>query len=227
MVQASRPTFNPKCSVGLAAGFVTISGCRSTRPGLAIVSAVVSAHHGNDHGRFTPRRYIVRALPAARVGAGGFSAPTRRLIGSPQRVHKAPTATAVSPSMTTTSRRQGPAPQPSTALDSPGTTKPRPLASASSAGNENDPRWVVQGLLKITRTDRPVLPLEPGCIRLGKPSTQRLPRRDRSTGEAFFYGSSTQPIDHRRQNPASLWVMALSVRFFGLNSWSILSRKHY
>ena len=42
-------------------------------------------------------------------------------------------------------------------------------------------------------------------------------------GEAFFYGSSDAAnsitVD---KPPASLWIMALSVRLFGLSSWSIL-----
>ncbi|GIT80829.1 hypothetical protein LLS1_24980 [Leifsonia sp. LS1] len=42
-------------------------------------------------------------------------------------------------------------------------------------------------------------------------------------GEAFFYGSSDAAnsitVD---KPPASLWIMALSVRIFGLSSWSIL-----
>src|SRR5207342_849411 len=41
--------------------------------------------------------------------------------------------------------------------------------------------------------------------------------------KAFFYGSSDAAnsitVD---KTPASLWVMALSVRLFGLNAWSIL-----
>ena len=41
--------------------------------------------------------------------------------------------------------------------------------------------------------------------------------------KAFFFGSSDAAnfitVD---KPPASLWVMALSVRLFGLNSWSIL-----
>ena len=41
--------------------------------------------------------------------------------------------------------------------------------------------------------------------------------------EAFFYGSSDAAnsitVD---KPPASLWVMALSVRIFGLSSWSLL-----
>src|SRR3954452_20836012 len=41
--------------------------------------------------------------------------------------------------------------------------------------------------------------------------------------KAFFYGSSDAAnsitVD---KPPAALWIMALSVRLFGLNSWSIL-----
>lgn len=44
--------------------------------------------------------------------------------------------------------------------------------------------------------------------------------------EAFFFGSSDAAnsitVD---KPPLSLWVMALSVRAFGLNSWSVLVRR--
>ena len=41
--------------------------------------------------------------------------------------------------------------------------------------------------------------------------------------KAFFFGSfDAGELHHRRQDPASLWLLELSARVFGFNSWSLL-----
>ena len=53
-------------------------------------------------------------------------------------------------------------------------------------------------------------------------STPRRPRRGRKIGGLFFGSSDAANAITVDKPPASLWVMVLSVRIFGLSSWSVL-----
>ncbi len=63
----------------------------------------------------------------------------------------------------------------------------------------------------------------PGASGWGNAFSSAAVQAGSESWKAFFYGSSDAAnsiaVD---KTPASLWVMALSVRIFGLSSWSIL-----
>ena len=135
-----------------------------------------------------------------------------------------------------------PAPRPADGVR-PMTSRPLPPAAArlgTAAPATPRPRLRLRGASGARPRDRrragcgprcSACSPPPGCSTCGTsappagptPSTPPRPRPGRTSWEAFFFGSSDAgnsiTVD---KPPASLWVMELSVRLFGLSSWSIL-----
>lgn len=90
-------------------------------------------------------------------------------------------------------------------------------------GNDSDPRWVRPALLVLLAGTALLYLWNLGASGWGNSFYSAAAQAGSVNWEAFFYGSSDAAnsitVD---KTPASLWVMALSVRLFGLNSWSIL-----
>ena len=90
-------------------------------------------------------------------------------------------------------------------------------------GSESDPRWVRPTLLALLATTAVLYLWNLGASSWGNSFYSAAAQAGSVNWEAFFYGSSDAAnsitVD---KTPASLWVMAASVRLFGLNSWSIL-----
>ena len=86
-----------------------------------------------------------------------------------------------------------------------------------------DPRWVRPALLGLLAAPR--CSTWPGSAATAGPTTSTPPpcRPARKSWKAFFFGSFDPSnfitVD---KPPASLWVMELSARIFGLNYWSML-----
>ena len=107
--------------------------------------------------------------------------------------------------------------------------EPGPAASASLArrlvrGRPDDPAWARPALLALLASTA-VLYLW-GLSESGWANSfySAAVQAGSESWKAFFYGSSDASnsitVD---KTPASLWVMALSVKVFGLSSWSILA----
>ena len=121
-------------------------------------------------------------------------------------------------------------PAPPTAPPTPTTTTPRPRsapadrAGSPGCGGAGDrPRLGPAGPARPARRHRGPALLGAHRQRLGQRVLLRRRPGRRASWKAFFFGSSDAAnsitVD---KPPASLWVMALSVRVFGLSSWSIL-----
>ena len=95
---------------------------------------------------------------------------------------------------------------------------------ASGAGRPDDPAWARPALLGLLVATGGALPVGPRCARLGAtPSTPPRRRPVRRAGRRSSSAPRTPPTrSPSTRPPLSLWVMALSVRIFGLSSWSIL-----
>ena len=118
-----------------------------------------------------------------------------------------------------------------TLADAPATTvhdvpSPRPPSRSRRLlrGPESDPAWARPALLGLLAGDRRALPLGPRRVRLGqlastRPRCRPARRAGRRSSSARSDAANSITVD---KPPASLWVMALSARLFGLNSWSIL-----
>lgn len=90
-------------------------------------------------------------------------------------------------------------------------------------GNVADPKWVRLALLILLATTALLYLWNLGASGWANSFYSAAVQAGSVDWQAFFYGSSDAAnsitVD---KTPASLWVMALSVRVFGLNSWSIL-----
>lgn len=90
-------------------------------------------------------------------------------------------------------------------------------------GNSADPRWVRPALLSLLVLTAVLYLWNLGASGWANSFYSAAVQAGSVNWEAFFYGSSDAAnsitVD---KTPASLWVMALSVRIFGLNGWSIL-----
>ncbi|WP_326552532.1 ArnT family glycosyltransferase [Micromonospora sp. NBC_01813] len=131
--------------------------------------------------------------------------------------------------MTSTLSAPGPAaPDPATrppALDPdpPAPTARAPLRVRLVRGRSQDPAWVRPALLVLLAGTAGLYLWGLGASGWANAYYSAAAQAGSQNWTAFFFGSSDAgnsiTVD---KPPASLWLMALSVRIFGLNSWSIL-----
>jgi 4-amino-4-deoxy-L-arabinose transferase-like glycosyltransferase len=90
-------------------------------------------------------------------------------------------------------------------------------------GRETDPGWVRPSLVGLLAATGLLYLWDLGASGWANAFYSAAVQAGSTSWEAFFYGSSDAgnsiTVD---KPPASLWVMELSVRLFGLSSWSIL-----
>ncbi|MGY1602345.1 ArnT family glycosyltransferase [Geodermatophilus sp. SYSU D00815] len=90
-------------------------------------------------------------------------------------------------------------------------------------GRDGDPGWVRPALLGLLAATGVLYVWDLSASGWANAFYSAAVQAGSQSWEAFFYGSSDAAnsitVD---KPPASLWVMALSVRLFGLSSWSIL-----
>ncbi len=99
----------------------------------------------------------------------------------------------------------------------------RSRAARLVRGRDADPRWVRPGLLVLLGATGLLYLWDLSASGWANAYYAAAAQAGSQSWEAFFYGSSDAAgsitVD---KPPASLWVMALSVRLFGLSSWSLL-----
>jgi 4-amino-4-deoxy-L-arabinose transferase-like glycosyltransferase len=119
-------------------------------------------------------------------------------------------------------------PVPPTALpDAPAPAPPgdraRSRASAFLRGRSDDPGWVRPALLALLIATGILYIWGLGASGWANSFYSAAVQAGSESWKAFFFGSSDAAnsitVD---KTPASLWVMALSARVFGVNAWSIL-----
>ena len=111
----------------------------------------------------------------------------------------------------------------------PGETAPPPASRRPSRvrgfvrGRDGDPRWVRPSLLGLLAATGLLYLWDLSASGWANAFYSAAVQAGSQSWEAFFYGSSDAAnsitVD---KPPVSLWVMELSVRLFGLSSWSIL-----
>ncbi|MEJ3744276.1 glycosyltransferase family 39 protein, partial [Actinomycetes bacterium KLBMP 9797] len=110
-------------------------------------------------------------------------------------------------------------------LNAPPAPPPRrPSAAARMLrGRPEDPQWVRPALLVLLLGTALLYLWGLGASGWANSYYSAAVQAGSASWKAFFFGSSDAAnaitVD---KTPASLWVMALSVRIFGLSSWSIL-----
>src|SRR3954465_3528184 len=117
-----------------------------------------------------------------------------------------------------------------TFADAPATTvhdvpSPRPPSRSRRLlrGPESDPAWGRPGLLGLLVATALLYLWGLGASGWANTFYSAAAQAGSVSWKAFFYGSSDAANSITvAKTPASLWVMALSVRLFGLNGWSIL-----
>src|SRR5690349_16781395 len=101
--------------------------------------------------------------------------------------------------------------------------RPRSRWSAFFRGRADDAPWVRPSLLALLVLTGALYLWGLGASGWGNAFYSAAVQAGSESWKAFFYGSSDAAnsitVD---KTPGSLWVMALSVRIFGLSSWSIL-----
>jgi hypothetical protein len=114
------------------------------------------------------------------------------------------------------------------ALTAPGPPSPAPPRRPSTVnrllrGRPDDPVWVRPALLALLFGTALLYLWGLGASGWANSFYSAAVQAGSASWKAFFFGSSDAAnsitVD---KTPASLWVMALSVRIFGLSSWSIL-----
>ena len=99
----------------------------------------------------------------------------------------------------------------------------RPRWSALLRGRVDDAPWVRPSLIALLVVTGVLYLWGLGASGWTNAFYSAAAQAGSESWKAFFYGSSDAAnsitVD---KTPASLWVMALSVRIFGLSSWSIL-----
>jgi 4-amino-4-deoxy-L-arabinose transferase-like glycosyltransferase len=117
----------------------------------------------------------------------------------------------------------------STVLDIP-SPAPGPLTTARTSrvrqlvrGRDDDPTWVRPSLLGLLAATGLLYLWDLAASGWANAFYAAAAQAGSQSWEAFFYGSSDAAnsitVD---KPPASLWVMEIAVRLFGLNSWSLL-----
>ena len=90
-------------------------------------------------------------------------------------------------------------------------------------GNPDDPSWVRPGLLGLLLATAVLYLWGLGASGWANTFYSAAVQAGSESWKAFFFGSSDSGSSITVDNtPMSLWVMALSVRVFGLSSWSML-----
>ena len=112
-------------------------------------------------------------------------------------------------------------PPPGTEPDQP---RPRrPLSQRLLFGREDDPRWARPALLALLVGTAVLYLWDLGASGWANSFYSAAVQAGTQSWKAFFFGSSDAAnfitVD---KPPASLWVMELSARIFGVNAWSIL-----
>jgi len=117
----------------------------------------------------------------------------------------------------------------STVLDTPAAPPtPAPTRRTSPArrfvrGQDDDPRWVRPSVLGLLAATGLLYLWDLAASGWANAFYAAAVQAGSQSWEAFFYGSSDAAnsitVD---KPPASLWVMEIAVRLFGLNSWSLL-----
>src|SRR5690349_4750060 len=101
--------------------------------------------------------------------------------------------------------------------------RPRSRWSAFFRGRADDAPWVRPSLLALLVLTGALYLWGLGASGWGNAFYSAAVQAGSESWKAFFYGSSDAAnsitVD---KTPGSLWIMALSVRIFGLSSWSIL-----
>jgi 4-amino-4-deoxy-L-arabinose transferase-like glycosyltransferase len=99
----------------------------------------------------------------------------------------------------------------------------RPLSQRLLFGREDDPRWARPALLALLTGTAILYLWDLGASGWANSFYSAAVQAGTKSWKAFFFGSSDAAnfitVD---KPPASLWVMELSARIFGLNAWSIL-----
>ncbi|MEU8262235.1 glycosyltransferase family 39 protein [Micromonospora sp. NPDC048999] len=107
----------------------------------------------------------------------------------------------------------GPAPAP----------EPVPAAASPPKPSRRDPRWARPALVGLLLATAVLYLWGLGASGWGNAFYSAAVQAGSDSWKAFFYGSSDAAnsitVD---KTPAALWLMALSVRIFGLSSWAIL-----
>lgn len=120
-------------------------------------------------------------------------------------------------------RLPAPGPGDPTGTVTPATTAPPARAQRFLYGSPDDPAWARPALFALLGATALLYLWGLGVSGWGNSFYSAAAQAGSTSWEAFFYGSSDAAnsitVD---KTPASLWVMALSVRLFGLSSWSIL-----
>ncbi|MCO7218890.1 glycosyltransferase family 39 protein [Klenkia sp. PcliD-1-E] len=115
------------------------------------------------------------------------------------------------------------APGPAGEPDAPGPRRGRGRAATLLLGPDGDPRWVRPSLVTLLAATGVVYLWDLAASGWANAFYAAAAQAGSQSWEAFFYGSSDAAnsitVD---KPPASLWVMDLSVRLFGLSSWSVL-----
>ncbi|GAA3350794.1 hypothetical protein GCM10020358_78040 [Amorphoplanes nipponensis] len=105
----------------------------------------------------------------------------------------------------------------------PPADRPRSRWSAFWRGRGDDAAWVRPALLALLLLTGVLYVWGLGASGWGNAFYSAAVQAGSESWKAFFYGSSDAAnsitVD---KTPGSLWIMALSVRIFGLSSWSIL-----
>ncbi|SCF10510.1 4-amino-4-deoxy-L-arabinose transferase [Micromonospora haikouensis] len=112
-------------------------------------------------------------------------------------------------------------------LPPPASTGPTPTDATAAAGpparGRRDPAWVRPALAALLLAAALLYLWGLGASGWANSFYSAAVQAGSESWKAFFYGSSDAAnaitVD---KTPASLWLMALSVRVFGLNSWAIL-----
>ena len=115
-------------------------------------------------------------------------------------------------------------------LVGPGHSLPVPVSArrrsrfdAALRGRAEDARWIRPALLGLLTVTAMLYLWDLGASGWANSFYSAAAQAGSASWKAFFFGSSDSAnsitVD---KTPASLWVMALSVRAFGLSSWSIL-----
>jgi 4-amino-4-deoxy-L-arabinose transferase-like glycosyltransferase len=99
----------------------------------------------------------------------------------------------------------------------------RPLVNRVFRGSPDDPAWARPGLLVLLAATAVLYLWGLGASGWANSFYSAAVQAGSASWKAFFFGSSDAAnsitVD---KTPASLWVMALSARLFGVNAWSIL-----
>ncbi|WP_432487612.1 ArnT family glycosyltransferase [Kineococcus sp. SYSU DK018] len=125
------------------------------------------------------------------------------------------------PGTGTALERSGPGSGPRRARSLP--VHPRVLAARAWRGRPDDPRWARPALLALLAGTAALYLVGLSASGWANPFYAAAAQAGSVSWEAWFYGSSDAAnaitVD---KPPAALWITGLSVRLFGLSSWSIL-----